>query len=91
VAQLVRRAAAAATSGDLADLWNAVSMAVMVLRCSDGHLFTATALKLMFLSVHVIDKVWLRCPVDHKWRMASMIPVGALSDTDLYEAQQHRF
>ena len=66
-------------------------MAVMILRCSDGHLFTASWVKILFLSVHVIDRKWLRCPVDHKWRMADVVPAGTLSETDLYEAQQHRF
>ena len=63
----------------------------MILRCSDRHLFTANWVKLVFLSVHVIDRNWLRCPVDHKWRMASMVLASTLSETELYEAKQHRF
>jgi len=66
-------------------------MAAMTLRCSDGHLFTAGTVKLVFLSAHFIDRVWLRCPVDHKWRMASVVPASTLSEADLYEAMQHRF
>jgi hypothetical protein len=63
----------------------------MILRCSDGHLSSAARLKLVFLSAHFIDEAWLRCPVDHKWRMASRIEASALSETELYEAQRHRF
>jgi hypothetical protein len=66
-------------------------MARLVLRCSDGHLFSATRLKLVFLSVHLIDKGWLRCPVDHRWRIASVVVGNALSDAELHEAEQHRF
>jgi hypothetical protein len=66
-------------------------MAVMTLRCSDGHLFTATPVKLTFLSAHFIDRVWLRCPVDRKWRMASIVAASTLSEAELDEAKQYRF
>lgn len=66
-------------------------MAARILRCSDGHLFSATQLKLIVLSAHFVDKVWLRCPVDRKWRMADKIGASGLSETELYEARRHRF
>lgn len=69
-------------------------MAAWILRCSDGHLFSATRLKLTFLSAHLYDRVWLRCPVDHKWRTAKPVRVfeaGAVPEADLNEAMQHRF
>lgn len=70
------------------------TMASVILRCSDGHLFSATRLKLVFLSVHLGDKGWLRCPVDDKWRIAEPVRVyeaDALSQAELDEALQHRF
>jgi hypothetical protein len=75
----------------LAKPWKGVPMAVMVLRCSDGHLISATRLKLVFLSVHLIDKVLLRCPVDRKWRIASPLVSSALTDDERDTAARHRF
>jgi hypothetical protein len=60
-------------------------------RCSDGHLFTATWLKIVFLTVHFGNAKWMRCPVDHKWRMAYRIGADTLSETELDEAKRHRF
>jgi hypothetical protein len=69
-------------------------MAPLFFRCSDGHLFTASRLKISFLSVHLIDRVWLRCPVDHRWRTAKPVKVheaDGLPDHELEEAMRHRF
>jgi hypothetical protein len=66
-------------------------MAAMTLRCSDGHLFSASPLKLLFLSVHLFDRVWLRCPVDHKWRIADPVSAYALPETERDEAMRYRF
>jgi hypothetical protein len=66
-------------------------MGTPILRCSDGHLFTASWLKILLLSMHFGNSVWTRCPVDHKWRMASRIAPGDLSGAELDEAKQHRF
>jgi hypothetical protein len=69
-------------------------MAAVFLRCSDGHLFTASRLKLVFLSVHLFGSVWLRCPVDHQWRVAELVRVyegDALPEAELDEAMRHRF
>lgn len=66
-------------------------MAVVILECTDGHRFTASPLKVVFCSVHLIDKGWLRCPVDHKWRVAGRVGVNALSKAELDEAMRHRF
>lgn len=62
-----------------------------VFRCSDGHLFTAAWLKIVFLSVHLGNAVWLRCPVDHKWRTASRASVNTLTEAELDEAKRYRF
>jgi hypothetical protein len=66
-------------------------MDMLIFRCSDGHLFTASWLKILFLSMHFGGSVWTRCPADHKWRMASRTFSSALSDAELDEAKQHRF
>jgi hypothetical protein len=69
-------------------------MAVVLLQCSDGHLFTASRLKLVFLSVHLGSVGWLRCPVDHRWRVAEPVSdykANALSEAELDEAERHRF
>jgi hypothetical protein len=69
-------------------------MAPLLLRCSDGHLFAASRLKILFLSVHLVDRVWLRCPVDHRWRIAQPVEVHeaeALPAGELDEAMRHRF
>ncbi len=66
-------------------------MADLIFRCSDGHLFSANLLKLVFLSVHFGTAKFLRCPVDHKWRMAYRIDPATLSETELDEAKQYRF
>jgi hypothetical protein len=69
-------------------------MADVVLQCSDGHLFTASRLKLVFLSVHLGSRGWLRCPVDHKWRVAEAVRVyqaDKFSQAQLDEATRHRF
>lgn len=65
-------------------------MGTLIFRCPDGHLFTASWLKMLFLSVHFGTSVWTRCPVDRKWRMASRIAPGSLSDAELGEAEQNR-
>lgn len=62
-----------------------------VFRCADGHLFTASWLKMLVLSVHLVDSKWTRCPVDHRWRTVSRISPHSLSQTQLREATQNRF
>jgi hypothetical protein len=66
-------------------------MGAMIFRCSDGHLFTASWVKILFLSAHFGNSVWTRCPVDHKWRMASRIARDDLSDAELDQAEQYHF
>ena len=69
-------------------------MAALILRCSDGHLFTATRLKLVFLSVHLGFVGWLRCPVDHKWRIVTPVrayEANSIPDAEITEAMRHRF
>lgn len=66
-------------------------MADPIFRCSDGHLFTASLLKLVFMSLHLGISKFLRCPVDGKWRVASPVSPGSLSDPELRQARRHRF
>lgn len=62
-----------------------------IFRCSDGHLFAANLLKLIFLSAHFGTSKFLRCAVDHKWRMAYRIEPESLSEIELDEAKRNRF
>lgn len=71
--------------------WNTGPMGVVILECVDGHFFTANRLKLVFFSVHLIDRGWLRCPVDHKWRVVGQVGVNALTEAQLDEAKRYRF
>lgn len=61
-----------------------------ILRCSDGHLFTSSESSRLFLSMHFGPKRLLRCPVDHKWRMAENVRADDLSDAEREQAGQHR-
>jgi hypothetical protein len=65
-----------------------------VLKCSDGHLFTTRPWKLVFLTMHLGADGWLRCPVDHKWRIAekvSQFHFDALPEAERHEALRHRY
>jgi hypothetical protein len=69
-------------------------MTVVFLRCSDGHLFTAARWKRVFLTFHLNGACWLRCPVDHKWRVAepvSRFAVDALPEAEVEEATGRRY
>jgi hypothetical protein len=66
-------------------------MADQVFRCPDGHLFTASWLKMLVQSVHLGLSKWTRCPIDHKWRTVRMVNPNSLSDTELDESKQNRF
>ena len=66
-------------------------MAIKIIQCSDGHLFIASTAKLIFFSAFFPPGMLLVCPVDHKWRRASVAPASALSESEIDEAQQHRF
>jgi hypothetical protein len=66
-------------------------MATVLLRCSDGHLFTANPVKLVFLSVHLAGSGYLRCPVDHKWRIAEKVSVNQFTEAEVEQATRYRF
>lgn len=63
----------------------------VVFRCSDGHLFAASRLKVLFLAVHLAGSIFTRCPVDRKWRTAARVHPGSRSEAELDQAKQHRF
>jgi hypothetical protein len=58
-----------------------------VLRCSDGHLFVSSETARLFGSVHLGPKRYIRCPVDGKWRMASNVNSGDLTESELQQAR----
>ena len=62
-----------------------------VYRCSDGHFFTADWGRLVIASVHFGSSHFLRCPVDHRWRMASPVPAASLTQEQATQAAQYKF
>lgn len=61
-----------------------------IYRCSDGHIYTASFPKALFLSIHIFGHIQ-RCPVDRRWRRATRINSNDLTDQQLQEAKRHAF
>lgn len=63
-----------------------------IYRCRDGHLFVVRSyLKVHLMSARFGTSKFLRCPVDHRWRMADLISPNDLSEEQLVEAKAHVF
>jgi hypothetical protein len=62
-----------------------------VYRCSDGHFFTANWGRLLIASLHFGASHFLRCPVDHHWRMASPVTDAGLNQEQRAQAAQYKF
>jgi hypothetical protein len=62
----------------------------MILRCSDGHLYTITHDDLLWRSVHIGVTQFRWCPVDHKWRKANFVDPNTLTREELEETRFHR-
>jgi hypothetical protein len=61
-----------------------------IYRCSDGHLYSAQALKASLLSVHLgIGAHLQRCPVDNRWRVARAVDPNQLTNEELARARAH--
>jgi hypothetical protein len=60
-----------------------------ILRCSNGHLFASSEIARLFALVHLGAERFMRCPVDGKWRMASNVNSGDLTDAELQEARSY--
>ena len=63
-------------------------VAERILRCSDGHLYTAGTVSRL-LSVHLGAKRLQRCGVDHRWRVAENVNLNELSEAEIEEAGRH--
>jgi hypothetical protein len=61
----------------------------LVLRCSDGHLYTATRDTLLYRSIHFGTTQFRPCPVDHKWRTAKFVDLNTLTLEELEEAESN--
>lgn len=61
----------------------------LVLRCSDGHLYTATRDTLLYRSIHFGTIQFRPCPVDRKWRMARFVDLSTLTLSELEEAERN--
>jgi hypothetical protein len=64
---------------------------VNLYRCSDGHYFVARWTKLVWASAHFGTSHYLRCPIDHRWRMATRVARATLTDDQVAEALRHPF
>lgn len=63
-----------------------------IYRCSDGHLYSASAGKAIVFSLHFgLGTHLQQCPVDHRWRMARLVDQNELSEEQLAEARRNRF
>jgi hypothetical protein len=61
-----------------------------ILRCSDGHYFTAGESVRLAGSIHFGPKRLMRCPIDGKWRLAGNARSTDLSPEQLEQAQRYR-
>jgi predicted HD phosphohydrolase len=61
-----------------------------VQQCSDGHYFTSRESTRLFLSLHLGAKRFMRCPVDHRWRMVGNVSSRDLTEEQLDQARTHR-
>jgi hypothetical protein len=61
----------------------------MILRCADGHLYTATMDALLYRSIHFWSTQFRPCPVDRKWRTAKFVDANTLTRQELDEAAKH--
>jgi Protein of unknown function (DUF3887) len=61
----------------------------LVLRCSDGHLYTASRSALLWHSVHIGTQQFRPCPVDGKWRVAVFVEPAELSQAELEQAKRY--
>lgn len=63
-------------------------MADLIYRCSDGHLFTVAWWKASAWARGY--NVFVRCPVDHKRRLAIEVSPRSLSRSELDAAMRYR-
>jgi hypothetical protein len=63
-------------------------MADRIYRCSNGHLFTVAWWKASAWARG--HNVFIRCPVDHRRRLALEVSPRRMSPSELYAARQYR-
>ena len=61
-----------------------------ILRCSDGHYFTAGESSRLVGSIHLGRKRFMRCPVNGRWRMAGNVRSADLTSDQLEQARRYR-
>lgn len=69
---------------------NPIRQGDYVLRCADGHFYTATWDVLMFRTVHFFSTQFRRCPADGRWRTAQFVDQRMLTDAQRAQAAQNR-
>jgi hypothetical protein len=62
-----------------------------IVRCSDGHLYTAHWPP--FVSLRTVrlggGARLAKCPIDNRWRVTKIVNANELSESDLQEARSH--
>jgi len=62
-----------------------------IYRCSAGHLYSANLYRATWSAIHLgPGRHFQRCPVDHRWRMAYLVPREDLTSEQLEEARKHQ-
>jgi hypothetical protein len=61
-----------------------------ILRCSDGHYYTASMQTIQWRTMHIGTTQFRRCAVDRRWRKAVFVNPGELTGGQLDQAPTHR-
>ena len=61
-----------------------------VMRCSNGHLFTAGEGKRIFGSLHFGPARLMQCPIDGKWGLVGNVDRRNLTEDQLAQAARYR-
>ncbi|NJP88760.1 MULTISPECIES: hypothetical protein [Nonomuraea] len=61
-----------------------------IVRCSDGHLYTAQWAPFFSLrAVRLGSRRFARCPVDGRWRLVTTVEPRDLTEAEIEEAKRH--
>ena len=62
----------------------------LFLKCSDGHVYTASMQTIRWRSMHIGTTQYRRCPIDNKWRKAVFVNPRELTKDQLDRAAANR-
>ena len=62
-----------------------------IYRCSAGHFYRADLVRTTWNALHLgPGRHFQRCPVDHRWRMAYLVPPEDLTSEQLEQARRYQ-